>query len=119
MGTTRIKVIDLSSDQQQVKTSRKHAEKLTGVGKLKKAEQQKGQEKPRAAQVQESDQPETQQIPEVKEQETEIKETTSETKAPKQSFKKPSGTHHTGAKYQKAHSQVEDKTYTAKEAFAL
>lgn len=34
MGTTRIKVIDLSSEK-QVKTARKHAEKLTGMGKLK------------------------------------------------------------------------------------
>lgn len=35
MGTTRIKVVDLSSDQEQIKTSRKHAEKLSGVAKLK------------------------------------------------------------------------------------
>src|SRR3990167_6402356 len=37
MGTTRIKVIDLSSDQKEIKTSRKHAEKLTGAAKLKAA----------------------------------------------------------------------------------
>lgn len=36
MGTTRIKVVDLSSDQEQIKTSRKHAEKLAGVEKIKK-----------------------------------------------------------------------------------
>ena len=35
MGTTRIKVIDLSSDEKEIKTSRKHAEKLTGAAKLK------------------------------------------------------------------------------------
>ena len=35
MGTTRIKVIDLSGEKQEIKTSRKHAEKLTGVAKLK------------------------------------------------------------------------------------
>ena len=35
MGTTRIKVIDLSSQEQEIKTSRKHAEKLTGAAKLK------------------------------------------------------------------------------------
>src|SRR3990170_4547043 len=34
MGTTRIKVIDLSSEQKEIKTSRKHAEKLTAVGRL-------------------------------------------------------------------------------------
>lgn len=37
MGTTRIKVIDLSSDEKEIKTSRKHAEKLTGAAKLKAA----------------------------------------------------------------------------------
>lgn len=41
MGTTRIKVIDLSSDQGQIKTSRKHAEKLSGLGKLKEKPQKK------------------------------------------------------------------------------
>src|SRR3989304_8301153 len=35
MGTTRIKVIDLSSTEKEIKTSRKHAEKLTGAAKLK------------------------------------------------------------------------------------
>lgn len=35
MGTTRIKVIDLSSEQKEIKTSRKHAEKLAGVATLK------------------------------------------------------------------------------------
>jgi len=35
MGTTRIKVIDLSSAEKEIKTSRKHAEKLTGAAKLK------------------------------------------------------------------------------------
>lgn len=38
MGTTRIKVIDLSSDKKEIKTSRKHAEKLAGIGKLEKEE---------------------------------------------------------------------------------
>src|SRR3989344_5848453 len=37
MGTTRIKVIDLSGEQKEIKTSRKHAEKLTGAAKLKAA----------------------------------------------------------------------------------
>src|SRR4030042_2993957 len=37
MGTTRIKVIDLSGEKEQIKTSRKHAEKLTGVAKIKAA----------------------------------------------------------------------------------
>ena len=53
MGTTRIKVIDLSSDKKVIKTSRKHArlaslakraEKLTGVAKLKGTESTKSME---------------------------------------------------------------------------
>ena len=35
MGTTRIKVIDLSSEQKEIKTSRKHAKKLSGTNKIK------------------------------------------------------------------------------------
>src|SRR3989344_6890420 len=50
MGTTRIKVIDLSSDKQEIKTSRKHAEKLAGFAKIekeqKKAQEQKGATSP-------------------------------------------------------------------------
>lgn len=34
MGTTRIKVIDLSGQQQEIKTSRKHAQKLAGPSRL-------------------------------------------------------------------------------------
>ena len=47
MGTTRIKVIDLSSQEKEIKTSRKHAEKLTGVAKLKEGKKPitKGTEK--------------------------------------------------------------------------
>ena len=41
MGTTRIKVIDLSSDEKQIKTSRKHAEKITGAAKIKEPEKKK------------------------------------------------------------------------------
>lgn len=46
MGTTRIKVIDLSAEAQEIKTSRKHAEKLTGVAKLKKKKASKVSEVP-------------------------------------------------------------------------
>lgn len=46
MGTTRIKVIDLSGQQQQIKTSRKHAEKLSALAKIKEEKKAKGKEKP-------------------------------------------------------------------------
>ena len=45
MGTTRIKVIDLSSGDKEIKTSRKHAEKLTGAAKIKQPEKKKKIEK--------------------------------------------------------------------------
>lgn len=44
MGTTRIKVIDLSSDQKEIKTARKHAEKLTQAAKLKGVKGMEGKE---------------------------------------------------------------------------
>ena len=44
MGTTRIKVIDLSSDQKQIKTARKHAEKLAMKPKKEVQKVQEGRE---------------------------------------------------------------------------
>ncbi|MCR4325155.1 MAG: hypothetical protein NUV69_05745 [Candidatus Curtissbacteria bacterium] len=49
MGTTRVKVIDLASDEQEVKTSRKHAEKLTSPSKIKQEVQKPQEEKPTEA----------------------------------------------------------------------
>ena len=43
MGTTRIKVIDLSGEKEQIKTSRKHAEKLAGLAKIKETKKPKAQ----------------------------------------------------------------------------
>ena len=56
MGTTRIKVIDLSGEQKEIKTSRKHAEKLTGAAKFKETKKPKAKvgEKPEEKTVTES-----------------------------------------------------------------
>src|SRR3989338_4213412 len=43
MGTTRIKVIDLSGEQKEIKTSRKHAEKLSGLAKIRQEKKPKAE----------------------------------------------------------------------------
>lgn len=116
MGTTRIKVIDLSSDQQEIKTSRKHAEKLTGAAKMKKAEKPKKHEKPTTAQTQETG--ETKVEPKAGEGEKETVSRAPETVA-KATVAKRQSLHHKGKKYKDARKMVEDKTYTAKEALEL
>ena len=117
MGTTRIKVIDLSSDQQQVKTSRKHAEKLAGVGKLKKAEKPKTHKKPATVEAAQ-EVGETKVEPKVEEEEKEAVSQAPET-VEKATVAKRQSLYHKGKRYKDARKMVEDKTYTAKEAFEL
>lgn len=129
MGTTRIKVIDLSSEQQEIKTSRKHArlasltkraEKLAGVGKLKKTEKEsKVANKQKESQPKVAPRPLDEKVEETQEVSPALQDTETPKTTPVSPPKKATGTHHKGAKYQKARSQVEDKTYTAKEAFEL
>lgn len=129
MGTTRIKVIDLSSQDQQIKTSRKHAEKLTGASKIKGAK-----EKPASTQQTESE------SINAKEPRPEGLESTDKIAAPKSkkvveasvvtkpetapsassvvtSKQKPK--HHQGKKYQEAKKLIAGKTYNVKEAIEL
>lgn len=114
MGTTRIKVIDLSSDQKEIKTSRKHAEKLSGLGKSKKLEKQageKGKSIPQEAVTTQTQKPET--VESIQDQ-IPIPQPT----PMPQARLKPS-THHTGKKYLKAKQLIENKIYTQNEAFQL
>ena len=135
MGTTRIKVIDLSSSQKAVKTSRKHAEKLTGVAKIKETKVSKVSKVPKEEKA----------ITEGTEKETESTESVSpaigsvpskpsrsiergslsatvpsvirEQSAPK--VAKPS-LHHKGKKYQQAQKMIDsNKTYAISEALDL
>lgn len=131
MGTTRIKVIDLSSDKKEITTSRKHAEKLAGASKLNKtAKAVKFDKKPTAEIIEKTQSAETQHSP-----------TSDTTTAPSVTTKpvepqpidhvpstpKPSTTptrqrarlYHTGKKYRMAKILVEDKTYSIKDAFQL
>ncbi len=119
MGTTRIKVIDLSSSQKEIKTSRKHAEKLAGPSKKEtkvKPEELKGKPQPPVDsqdQKLETEQPvEPEQILEPTEQ--------VEKKAPSAKPKKTKKQkHHLGSNYKKARELVENKLYSTKEALEL
>lgn len=126
MGTTRIKVIDLSSDEKEIKTSRKHAEKLAGIARLETAKTDK---KP-ATDTQETEIIKTQHsVPSDTASEpsqiTKPVEPSPTSDEPVQSTPKAATTatrtrhHHIGKKYQAAKKLVEDKTYAAKDALQL
>src|SRR3990167_9070943 len=135
MGTTRIKVIDLSSDEKEIKTSRKHAEKLTDAAKLKAT----GPEGTTARREEKKPKKEVSKVSEVTKaattENTEVTETTepSQPSKPSQSFVPPQpsepsqpsksskpSSHHKGHKYLAAKQKIENgKQYPAKEAIAL
>lgn len=112
MGTTRIKVIDLSGQEQEIKTSRKRAERLTAVAKLKggkKAKAGKEQEKQELG------------ITEGAEKEKESTESVPPAISPVPSAPKTTTQpRHQGKKYQTAVALIDSsKVYPASEAFAL
>ncbi len=127
MGTTRIKVIDLSSSQQEIKTARKHAEKLSGAVKIKKdktkAETIPASEIPTQeiqatlAQTQEMPVEQKDSIPDTKVKEGKNQPTPIVKKTKESPLKKHA--RHKGAKYQKAAALIEPKDYSPKEAFKL
>ena len=131
MGTTRIKVIDLSSEQKEIKTSRKHArlaslasiqsrsglakraEKLSGLAKIKGAKESR---EPKEQKPATTDNTETAEITE-----SPIASVPS-VSPPVHSVvaKKSTSGRHSGKKYQLAKSQIDpQKTYPAKEAIEL
>jgi len=131
MGTTRIKVIDLSSDEKEIKTSRKHAEKLTGAAKLRREKKPKKEV---------SKGPKGTEVTKVGEETTATTESTqaagiteptepsqpskpsapSEPPAKSAAGEKPQSLHHKGHKYLAAKQKIENgKQYPAKEAIAL
>lgn len=120
MGTTRIKVIDLSSSQKEIKTSRKHAEKLAGPSKkehkVKPENPIKQQAQPtEGSQTQPSEVLESNESEQVLEPQEQAEEKASSPK-PKKTKKQR---HHLGANYKKARELVENKLYTTKEALEL
>lgn len=105
MGTTRIKVIDLSGQQQEIKTSRKHAEKLTGAAKLKRDKKEPKIEKA---------------ITEGTKKATESTELVPPVSPVPSAPKTATQPRHQGKKYQTAAKLLDSsKVYPASEAFAL
>ena len=131
MGTTRIKVIDLSSDEKEIKTSRKHAEKLTGAAKLKEEKKPKKRQKGKEGQEdlegtegkQEKPVQASTEKPSVSSQPSKPPQSPappqpSEPSQPSKSSKPSS--HHKGHKYLAARQKLEKgKQYGAKEAISL
>lgn len=118
MGTTRIKLIDLSSSEKEVKTSRKRAGKIAGSAKVK-------EEKPATTQVTEENLEKAQIVPsEHPGGEAEVtpgkhprgeQSTTESVSSPKSAH-----THHRGKKYQQAASLIDKtKNYPAADAVDL
>ena len=145
MGTTRIKVIDLSSDQKEIKTSRKHArlasqpkraEKLAGVAAVKKNTKVTKESQPKAGSPLEEKETQTESAQEIlpkADTETQERAETEETKNPEPEQSEASDTsiptttpvsskkrlHHKSKKYQAAKKLVDDKVYSTKEALGL
>ncbi|MBI2327967.1 hypothetical protein HYU92_06645 [Candidatus Curtissbacteria bacterium] len=120
MGTTRIKVIDLSSEQAEIKTARKHARlaakragKLSGLGKLKtekKPATGKSTEKKHedTLSVQTASVPSAPSVPSVITKQSAISTTARKHQ------------HHIGKKYQQAARHIDkNKAYPIKEAIEL
>ncbi len=114
MGTTRIKVIDLSSSEKEIKTSRKHAEKLAGLEKLKKEvkPQNTTSEQAKILSLKNPEVPVQEQI------ETEFEQKT-KTQKPKATLSKKDIGHKRGKKYLQAKQLIENRLYTKDEAFKL
>lgn len=113
MGTTKVKIIDLSSGEQEIKTSQKHAQNLASVNKIKK-EKPSEDAKDSKTQVSQKVEKEAPQ----KAAAIDKDQKTTETKKPK--GKKRLHRHHLGVKYLAAKNQIEkDKVYDANEAFDL
>lgn len=105
MGTTRIKVIDLSSDNKEIKTSRKHAGKIASAPKTKKESEKKPESEIQAVA--------DEQVPK-----EEPKETSKTKKTAKPQTK--ISTHHMGMNYLKATKSIDkNQNYSPKDAIDL
>jgi large subunit ribosomal protein L1 len=116
MGTTRIKVIDLASEKEEIKTSRKRAEKLTGLAKIKEDKKPKAitHEKKAPEDFEKAEEkPETKKELEVKKESAPLKQTTTKQKTKVKEKKR-------GKKYQEALKLIEkNKAYLPSEAIDL
>src|SRR3989344_3857419 len=116
MGTTRIKVIDLSSGDKEIKTSRKHAEKLTGAAKIKQPEKKKKIEKeeikPQGDEKAEKPEEKSAEVAQKEVKEEKIKEKKVEEKKHEKATKKQAEQkHQRSKKYKEAKKHIENKPY--------
>lgn len=118
MGTTRIKVIDLSGQEQQIKTSRKHAEKLSALAKIKEEKKAEGKEEPKQEfAITVGAEKETESAESVPSAIGSVPSVIAKQSAPK--VAKPS-LHHRGKKYQEVASLIDrSKVYETSEALDL
>lgn len=99
MGTTRVKIVDLSSEKTEVKASRKHAAKIKP--QIDKHEAEENLQKVESVQ-------------------TAKEETSSPRSARHKASKNNTRKHHQGANYQKALKAIDiGKTYSAEEAYKI
>src|SRR3989344_1335611 len=124
MGTTRIKVIDLSSGDKEIKTSRKHAEKLTGAAKIKQPEKKKKIEKeeikPQGDEKAEKPEEKSAEVAQKEVKEEKIKEKKVEEKKHEKATKKQAEQkHQRSKKYKEAKKHIENKPYKVEDAIAL
>ncbi len=116
MGTTKVKIIDLSSENQSVKASQKHAQSLGSANKIKKEKPEEAAkiEGQRVKESKSEEKVETQKSVPTEKLKTEIKPQVKKSKAPKAQKR------HLGKKYKEAAEKVEkDKLYPAAEALEL
>ncbi|MDO8487065.1 MAG: hypothetical protein Q7S45_02130 [Candidatus Curtissbacteria bacterium] len=130
MGTTKIKIIDLSSENQSVKASQKHAQNFASVNKIKKGKEPEKSSKPENANTviasdlpageagaKQSDQEE---IASSQAPRNDSEEKTSKPKAQIKSKAPKAQKHHLGKKYLESLAKVEKgKLYPAAEALEL
>ncbi len=117
MGTTKVKIIDLSSEQPEVKASQKHAQSLGSATKIKKEKEPEKSSKPENANTviaSEAKQSEQEEIASSQAPRNDDKPKTKKAKAPK------AQKHHLGKKYKEALEKIEkDKLYPVAEALDL
>lgn len=114
MGTTKVKIIDLSSEQQEVKASQKHAQSLGSATKIKKEKPKEEGQKAKEPKSQSPQKTDTQEAAVSEKQKPETKPKAKKAKAPK------AQKHHLGKKYKEAAEKIEkDKLYGADQALDL
>lgn len=121
MGTTRIKVIDLSSDRKEIKTARKHAEKIAWKKDEKETKAKPATtESPEDKEISENEKPRTSETVESPDSKSVPTVVASKPKRPVSSAVAKKSLRHQGTKYLNAVSKIEKgKLYNAQEAVDL